>query len=444
MNRQMRVFVVGCAACVLLALGKNSAGASERLVIISPHWEGVRIEVTRAFTRWYRQTYGTDVSVEWIDQGGTSDDVRYVISLFAKNPEGIGIDLFFGGGLDPFLKLKAMGYLVPYRVRREILKGIPPSCGGIPNYDHDYCWYGVVLSSFGILYNKKALSFLNLPVPQSWEDLGKECYFSWVGAGDPRNSGTMHMMFEIILQAQGWEKGWRTILSLAGNTKSFSASASQVARDTATGEVAVSLAIDSYALDQIQTNGSENMGFVLPQGMTVINPDAIGILKGAPNLTTAQRFVEFVLSPAMQNLWMVPKGTPGGPKEFSLNRLAIRQDAYQTPGIVFRDLNPYAFSSSFAFDANLSAARWAVFNDMVGACVIDCHRELKQAYAALRGKKDRRLRERFFELPFDATLQKHYRDNWSDAGFRNRAIAQWQNFSRRKFLSVVRQAKFSL
>ena len=300
--------------------------AAEKLVIISPHWEGVKIETARAFKEWYNARSGTDIDIEWMDQGGTSDDVRFVESLFKKTPNGIGIDIFFGGGMDPFLKLKEKGLLQRYKVPDAILNAIPPKCLGIPNYDTDHYWYGVVLSGFGILVNKRALAYLSLPIPRTWEDLANPAYFSWVGAADPRHSGTMHMMFEIILQAYGWEKGWKTIFALAGNTKNFSASASQVSRDTAIGEVAVSLCVDSYGLTQVELSGRENMEFILPEGVTIINPDAIAILKGTANYPAACRFIDFLLSDEGQLLWMLRKGAPGGPKEYPLTRLSIRPD----------------------------------------------------------------------------------------------------------------------
>lgn len=417
-------------ACVLCT-------AQEKLRIISPHWEGVRMEVTGAFRDWYRSRYGADIMLEWLDQGGTSDDVRYVESMFRKNPGGIGIDLFFGGGVDPYLKLKEKGLLESYRVPADILKNIPAACAGIPNYDADFRWYGVVLSGFGILYNAKVLSCLNLPLPRDWDDLGRPEYYGWVGAADPRHSGSMHMMYEIILQAYGWERGWRSIFALAGNTRRFVSSASQVAQDTSLGEVALSISIDSYALAQIEVNGEENMGFVLPQGVTVINPDAIGILKGAANGENARRFIDFLLSYEGQLLWILPKGTPGGPREFSLNRLSIRPDVYEDPRCVAKTVNPYRFSSSFAYDGALASRRWALLNDLIGSCVIDCHGDLRKAWN--RSARNRRtLMTSFAELPLLESEQGFFIRYWDNAVLRNQYVGRWLSFSRAKFRRMAR------
>jgi ABC-type Fe3+ transport system substrate-binding protein len=366
-----------------------------KLIIISPHWEGVKIEITRSFCDWYKKNYKEEVEVEWIDQGGTSDNLKYVGSLFKKNPNGIGIDLFFGGGLSPYLKLKEDGLLESYKLPQSIIKKIPKTCAGIPIYDNEFYWYGVVLSGFGILYNKKALKFLNLPIPTSWKELGNDYYYSYIGAADPRHSGSMHMMYEIILQAYGWEDGWKTIFSIAGNTKNFSKSASEVARQTSTGDFVLSLCIDSYGLSQIEVNGKENMGFLLPESETVINPDCIGILKGAPNIEVAKRFIDFLFLYESQLLWIKKKGEKGGPLNYSLNRFPIIPEIYYNEKLEI-DMNPYEVKNTIKFDSQLSANRWALLDDLIGCFIIDCHKELKKAWKVVLKTNDKKLKEKFF------------------------------------------------
>ncbi|MCM8785198.1 MAG: extracellular solute-binding protein [Candidatus Omnitrophica bacterium] len=419
-----------------------SFGKGERnLIIISPHWEGIKIEITRAFCDWYEKNYKEKVKIEWIDQGGTSDDLKYVESLFKKNPEGIGIDIFFGGGLSPYLKLKSENLLLKYKLPQNLLKKISKYCAGIPNYDNEFYWYGVVLSGFGILYNKRALKFLNLPDAKTWKDLGNPVYYSLIGAADPRHSGSMHMMYEIILQTYGWEEGWKTIFSISGNTKNFSTSASEVARETSIGEAVLSLCIDSYALAQIEVNGKENMGFILPENETVINPDCIGILKGAPNIEIAKRFVDFLFTYEGQLLWIQKKGKKGGPKEYSLNRFPVMPEIYNDPQLEI-DINPYKIKNTIKYDFQLAANRWNLIDDMIGCLIIDCHSELKKAWYILSKTNNRRLKEKFYEIPFDKKVQRFLWENWKDPIFRNRYINEWINFSLKKYRDIIVESKF--
>ena len=123
------------------------------------------------------------------------------------------------------------------------------------------------------------------------------------------------------------------------------------------GEVAAALAIDFYAWTQIKLDGKEKIGFVLPAGLTPLTPDPIAVLKGAPNLQAAKRFIEFVLSPEGQRLWVLPKGYPGGPVQHELLRIPVLPEVYRK----YADLTSVLFDPSrakagFRYDSALAAA----------------------------------------------------------------------------------------
>src|SRR4051794_9151289 len=108
-----------------------------------------------------------------------------------------------------------------------ILARIRSQLNGVPLYDPGGRWYGPVLSSFGVLYNHEVLRRLHLTPPsfwglagskapelQGWAYLGLPQLQGWVSAGDPRLTGSVHMVYEIILQGRGWEKGFSLLLRL--------------------------------------------------------------------------------------------------------------------------------------------------------------------------------------------------------------------------------------
>src|SRR5262249_60005178 len=94
---------------------------------------------------------------------------------------------------------------------------IRPQLNGIPLYDPEARWFGPMLSSFGILYNRAVLGRIGQPEPRTWMDLGQPGLFGWVSAGDPRLTGSLHMVYEIVLQGQGWDKGFPLLLRLGAN-----------------------------------------------------------------------------------------------------------------------------------------------------------------------------------------------------------------------------------
>ena len=117
-----------------------------------------------------RQRPGRSVELDWLDVGGSSETLRYIESEYKNKPTGIGIDVFFGGGYDPYLALKKAQLLEPYTLPKALLDKIPERLTGVPLYDPDYTWYGATLAGFGIVYNKVVLGLTKLPVIN---DLGR-------------------------------------------------------------------------------------------------------------------------------------------------------------------------------------------------------------------------------------------------------------------------------
>lgn len=416
--------------------------SADKLVLISPHWEGIKYEFERAFKVRYHRETGRTVEFEWMDVGGTSETIRFLQSEFKYKPAGIGIDIFFGGGSDPYVALKAANLLEPYRLPETILEKIPPRLGGVPLYDPDYTSYGATLAGFGIIYNKVVLRLANLPRITTWEDLASPAAFGWVGSSDPRKSGSVHMAYEIILQAYGWDKGWRIITGLGANVRNFTNSASQVTKDVAIGEVAYGLAIDFYAWAQVNEAGADKIGYVMPDNLTIINPDCIGILKGAPNRTVAEAFIRFVMSPAGQKLWLMKKGSADGPERFQLNRFSVLPSLYDlSPQSTAVKFNPFSWRSDFTFDANLGSIRWAIVNDLIGTMIIDQKEYLHRAWSA--ALKDGLLSEEELQkltaMPISAKVALELaKTKWKDPAFRNQMLNAWSQFARDKYQSGVK------
>src|SRR5712692_6510274 len=368
-------------ATALLLPFASASGAASHLIVITPHVDAIRTEFGRAFADWHLRTYGEKVEPDWRQVGGTSDALRFVQSEFAEKPGGIGLDCFWGGGLEPYLVLADKKLSVRYVPPAAILDGIPESINGVEVYDPNHTWYGAALSSFGILENLRVQRIVGLPMVREWEGLAKPQLFGWVGAGDPRNSGTMNVMFEAFLQFYGWERGWQILSQVGGNVRKFDRVSSTTAKDVTLGETADAFAIDFYGFAQVAIAGRTNLTFVLPQDFTAVSVDGIAILKGAPHLAIAQHFVDFVLSEEGQRLWFLPRGHPQGPKQFSIERMSVRPDFYKRyKGISNIEFSPFDLKQSFRYNARVARERREVVAALVGAMLVDTHAELKAAW----------------------------------------------------------------
>jgi len=440
-----------------LTIDQNiSKGQPPSLVIISPHPDSIKNEFKAAFRDYYNNTYGTDVNVQWIDEGGTSSDLAYIESNFAKTPDNIKIDLFYGGGVDPYIKLAGEGLLVPYKLSDEELALIPNNISGIPMYDAQYRWYGAALSGFGIVYNKAVIQAEGLPTPNTWEDLTLPTDKGWVGSADPRQSGSTHMAYEIMMQGYGWDNGWRVATLLGANCKNFPLSSGDIPTAVGAGDLAFGLAIDYYAWSQVAARGADKIGYVMPTGLTVVNPDSIAILKGAPDLEVAQRFVSFVLSKQGQKLLMLPVGDPEGPKKQLLGRLCVIPELYDELGsrsVV--PFNPFQMTTTLHYNATKGSIRYTVLNDLIGAMIIDEHDNLVAAWTNIisvnqtlnsAGVTSPRIQEAINMLsatPVTESELEVLAANWSDPQFRNTYIKEWHSFAEQKYTNATGLARLA-
>lgn len=437
-----------CGAILCFLALSNLSLAEDQLVIISPHPEGTETEFGTNFEKWYQEQTGRIVKTDWRDVGGTSSNYRFIESEFKRVPDGIGIDIFFGGGTDNYLRLSNMGWLAPYKLPKAQLAQMMQSFQGIPLYDAEHQWYGAALSSFGIMYNEELRELLQLPKATAWEDLGDSALIGRIGAADPRESGSAHMVYEIILQTLGWEEGFALLTKIGGNVRGFSAGANAIPTDVVAGQVIYGLAIDFYAYGQIAVVGADKIKYVVPADGAVVTADPIAILKGAPNMPVAQKFLEFVLSEDAQKLWMLRDTDPEGPQwKGGLNRASVLPALYDKLGERCIVPNPFAMEGTpFRYDSDKGGGRWNIVNDLFGVLIIDSHKDLVNAWKAIQKCKDPAKRDAAIavltKMPItEAEAMQMAATDWKDPSIRNEKIKEWGQFAKEKFKEARNLAK---
>lgn len=365
-----------------------SGRGAARLVIITPNSLDIRNEFRWAFADWHRKKYGHTVQLDFLNPGGASDVRRQLDTVYRQirsahggllPPEdqvNTGIDMVWGGG-DYFFnsQLEPLGILRPLDLDPQILSDAfpQPTLAGVNLYDREKDksgnllpprWVGVCLSSFGIIYNPDLYRSLNLPAPTTWTDLTNPRLFGSLSLADPTHSVSATSVYMIVLERAmadaesqfmqrpgsrfmtldemksspdyqsaldaGWQKGMGQLLLIAANARFFTDSGSQTPNDVAAGDAAAGMAIDFYGQVTEQTVGPDRETFIAPLNATAISPDPIAILYGTrgQQLTLARHFVEFLLSPEGQRLWILNPGQPDGPRVRALYRLPIRQSVY--------------------------------------------------------------------------------------------------------------------
>lgn len=415
------------------------SSAKLRLEVITPHNELIRREFGEAFSQWHEEKYGESVYVNWRTPGGTSEIKRVLNSAFTsaeKNgDEGIGLDLFFGGGVYDFKEQAQEGRFQKLRIFENesalFEEGtIPKIQSGEDYYSDDHDWLGTCLSSFGICYNLDSLTRLDLEPPATWDDLGLPGFARGIALADPTKSGSVAKAFEMLVQQKihdhlaaglsteaachkGWIEGLNLIQRIGANARYFTDSASKVPHDVAQGNAIAGMCIDFYGRSFNEAlkkeDGSSRLKFISPLGGTSYSVDPVAIFRGAPNEELAQRFVDFIFTKEGQMLWNARPGTPMGPKIRALRRLPVRKDLYQEPyleSMVDAEVMPYEVANEFIYDYELTGRHFTPLRNIIRAMCIDSHEEMKSAWAALiKGDFPPEATAKFFDVsPVDYNL----------------------------------------
>jgi iron(III) transport system substrate-binding protein len=444
------VLLAPLAARLMVTRGKaapaSADGPALHLVVISPHNQDIRREFARAFSDWHRDNFGQPVEIDFRTPGGTNDVVRLLSTTYAaqRSPDGklppeaqarADIDVAFGGGDVMFDRdLKPLGILQPIVLPDApnlLAQAFPDNTlAGVKLYD-EYVdprtkkpaprWIGVCLSSFGIVYNPDVYATLGLPAPARWQDLADPRLSGWVALADPTHSGSAAVAYMMVLQramadaeeayhaghpgtldktapayqsavAAGWHRGMGQLLLIAANARYFTDSSTQPPNDVGNGDAAAGIAIDFYGRTFEQEIGSSRIHFLAPRAATAVTPDAVAILYGVKGdrQVLARRFVQFLLTPRGQLMWILKPGQPGGPVERALHRAPIRRDLY-APGTDRSgwadDFNPFDESGGF----NQRGEWMALFGDtrpIWAAAWIDSRDALRSSYAKILAVRD--------------------------------------------------------
>ena len=110
----------------------------------------------------------------------------------------------------------------------------------------------------------------------------------------PYASGTMHETVEIILQTMGEKEGWAYLRLLAAQLARFSTGSTDTTHITSRGEIPIGV-----AQPQMNAMVARRDGYpvrdLLPD-KTILVPEAVALLKGAPNEKVGKIFLDWLFS----------------------------------------------------------------------------------------------------------------------------------------------------
>ncbi len=344
-------------AAALLALASAGAFAQQQVVIVTSFPK----ELTEAYKKAF-EVKNPGIKVEILNKP-TPAGVAYIREAPATNKP----DVFWVSAPDAFEVLSAEKLLAKIE---SPAKEVPAKIGNYPINDPKGYYLGQALAGYGIMWNTRYMKAHKLLDPKEWADLAKPVYFSHVAMSSPSRSGTTHLTVETILQGEGWEKGWRQMLMIAGNCAAITERSFGVPDGVNNGQYGIGLVIDFFGLAGKASKFP--VEFVYPS-VTAIVPANIGMVANAKNAENARKFIAYTMSSEGQELLFDP----------AISRLPVLPSAYKKapPGFP----NPFTgtIKPKVNFDSDLAESRYYVVSSIFDQTITFRHKELVQAAKAI-------------------------------------------------------------
>ena len=274
---------IGTAA-LAIALGTAGARAEGQVNVYC----GVQEEWCRAMVTAFEKETGIKASMTRKSSG----EIYAQVKAEAANPRG---DIWWGGTGDPHLQAAEEGLTAEYK---------SPKLGEL----HDWArrvsdntkgrTVGIYSGALGFGYSAKTLAARKLAPPKCWADLIKPEFKDEVQVADPNSSGTSYTLLATVVQIMGEDKAFEYMKALHKNINQYTKSGAAPAKAVSLGETAIGITfmhdMTTMALD------NPDVIVVAPCEGTGYEIGSMSIIKGAKNMTEAQRWYDFALSAKAQ------------------------------------------------------------------------------------------------------------------------------------------------
>jgi len=280
MWRKLIALILTISLVSMFASGCGTSGNNQNIqeiVLYTSVDEETIASITEAF-----ETLNPDIHVRYF-RLGTS---KIIAKLNSEVKAGaLQADLVWTAEPAYFEELKRANLLAKY---------LSPAASAIPKafVDKDRYYIGARVLSMGIVYNTRDVAPADAPT--DWTDLIDPKWHEQVAHPNPLYSGAATATAVSLTSLFGWDY----YRKLRGNGAVIVKSNSTVVQKVASGEYKLGICLD-YLARKMEVKGSP-VKFIYPKSGAISWASPIAIFKDTDELEAAQRFVDYVISPAGQ------------------------------------------------------------------------------------------------------------------------------------------------
>ncbi|HEY8126009.1 MAG TPA: extracellular solute-binding protein [Methylocystis sp.] len=331
----------------ILGAAPSGAADNEAIAVVTSFPEELTTRYEREFERVHPQTH---VRFVWKQS-------RDALAELSK-PEQGGADVYWTPAPANFALLRDRGAFRKITADRAALPGrlgqqqLSDPAGLYETYD---------VAGYGVVANPGALAAAGLSAPRRWRDLASPEYARQLALPVAGKVGFSPALYDIVLQSEGWDAGWRLLSEMAGEATLLDSGFAPTA-SVREGKAALALTIDFIA-EIAKANGAP-VEMIYPQ-RTAFLPAHIAMTAATKHVAGAQAFIDFLLSKEGQQLMM----------ERDSRRHPARPEAYQNAPDGFT--NPFALPAStlLVYDSEIGRRRPPLITALFDLAIVEGHAE---------------------------------------------------------------------
>lgn len=285
----LSLFVVGTLGACGSGGGKESTAAStkgqpedNKLVVYSPNSEAL----VKATIPLFEKETGIKVDLQ---QAGTGELMK---KLRSEQNDPIA-DVMFGGAQSQYMQNEDLFEKYTSPNDSQVIETYQNKSGFTTSY---------VLDGSVLIVNKKLAGDMKI---ESYEDLLNPDLKGKIATADPASSSSAFAQLTNILKAKGGyddDKAWEYVKALFANVDGkIEGSSSSVYKKVADGEMVVGLTYEDPVMTLI--NDGADVEIVYPKEGSVFLPATSGIVKKAKHMENAKKFIDFLLTQKMQDIY---------------------------------------------------------------------------------------------------------------------------------------------
>ncbi|ENM5918267.1 putative 2-aminoethylphosphonate ABC transporter substrate-binding protein [Vibrio mimicus] len=229
-----------------------------------------------------------DIEIKWV-----RDSTGIMTAKLLAEKNNPRAEVVWGLAGSSMALLKEQGILKPYTP-----KDADELRSNMKDPQSQPAWYGNYAFFNALCFNEAVAKQLNLPKPQSWEDLTKPIYKGHIAMPNPASSGTGYMQVSAWLQNMGEEQAWDYMQRLDQNMAHYTHSGSKPCVQAGMGEVAIGISMATRGA-KLKTQGAP-LDVIVPNGIGW-ESDAVGLVKESD---AAKRVVDWSVSKAANELYI--------------------------------------------------------------------------------------------------------------------------------------------